>query len=422
VRPVAKILALLRAGKFDRIAVMFDQGFTSLGNFALTLTLVRAHSTQEFGAFGMGVITLVMLSSLYRYAFVVPVSLWPTRRFLRRIRALSTHHLIVQLLLGGLLLATDGLLSLAGAPVFVTNVVRACFGMSFIYMSIDFDRAAMVRIKGALFACAVSVTLSTALMAVSAAIYLHALSFATVMYLTAGLGLAKTLFVNFRPGAMAPRHARYLSGHLLKTALWGGTGNLLSAVYNTAPQWFLGVHSPPLQVAGFAAVRTLLQPLMVAMRSFDVVDKTAFARIDPADRSRRARRVRNSVLLYLGLSSAVALLVSLNAATLIGFVLGPRYLPFESTLILTSLYYIVTATVAPLETVTFAHGRQRQYALAQGAGAILCALATYPLVLALQADGAVLAAFVGWIPPLVLLLIDFRDEMRAGAEHRKAGG
>src|SRR4051812_31305820 len=106
---------VLRSGKLDRISVLLDQGFTSVGNFALTLALVRAHSSQEFGAFGMAMFTLIMISSFYRYAFVVPVSLWNSARFHRRIKSLATHHLATQFALGGIFLAIDAVAWLAGA-------------------------------------------------------------------------------------------------------------------------------------------------------------------------------------------------------------------------------------------------------------------------------------------------------------------
>lgn len=406
-------MALLSSGKLDRIAVLIDQTSTSAGNFLLTLVLVRTHSAQEFGAFGLAMFTMVMLSSLYRYAFVIPVSLWPNVRFQRRIRALSTYHLGVQLLLAVLLLVAAGIEMILGAKPFVQEVTIACFGISFVYMTVDFDRVAALRLHGAWFACVNAVALGSAMLALSVLIYFTKLSFSIAMVAVGSVALTKTILVHLRRPAL--RHARYVSGYLLRSSIWGACGNLISAVYSTAPQWFLGVYAPPAQVAGFTAVRTPLQPLMVAVRGLDVVDKAAFARINPTDRARRAAHARNSAIRYFAISSMVAVLVSFNANTIISFVLGVRYQSFVTTLILTSIYYIVIATAAPLETVTFAQGKQRQYAIAQGVGAVLCVIAMFPLIQHLGANGAVLAAFIGWAPPAALLLYNFGEELRVGA-------
>lgn len=187
---------------------------------------------------------------------------------------------------------------------------------------------------------------------------------------------------------------------------WGMAGNIASSMYMTAPQWLLGTQGDVRQIAGFAAVRTPLQPLMLLLRSFDIFDKLSFGERSAHDGDiARAHQLRLT-LLYLGASAAFALAAAVFARPIIDIVLGPTYEEFANTLRLSALSFCLIAVAAPLETLLFSRGRHKAYAWAQFTGAALCGAVIVPLVTNFRAEGAVLAGMIGWIPPYVILVLN----------------
>jgi O-antigen/teichoic acid export membrane protein len=219
-------------------------------------------------------------------------------------------------------------------------------------------------------------------------------------------GLVKTLRLNWpEQWSDFAAGARRLAVSLRGDAGWNMAGIVAASGYAHAPLFVLGSMAPALNVAAFTAVRAPLQPLQIVIRSFDLVDKLVFGRIDRSDRGARARHLARTYVTYLVMASVMAGAISVAAEPIIRHLLGETYVPFAGTLRLWAAVFVLMTSSLPLETAMLAAGRHRSYALFQAAGGAVALAAAFPLCRALFDAGAVLACLVGWSVTYALVAI-----------------
>lgn len=400
--------------RLGRVTVLADQAAISAANLLFSLILIRVYSPAQFGAYSLGLFTALAISGAYRVGVAIPLTLWPEPLFMERRSAVSGLHLAVVgiAVTLGVIVATGAAAS--GAPAFWVHVAAATTALLALYMSMDIDRTMSMRRFGLLGSCLISMTLSALMLALGVLAVVLRPSLELIISALGALALAKTALLNLS-GARVDFAARQIWAAMSRNSLsWGVAGSMFAIGYTTLPQWVLGLQAPPLQVAGFSAVRTPLQPLMILLRSFDTFDKLIFGRLDRNDHEAVAQHGNRTLRLYVIASVCLVVGVFFFAEPVVNLMLGPTYLPFALTLKLTAASFALIAIAAPLETRVFSQNRHKAYALHQLIGAVLAAASIVPLVRAFQANGAVIASIIGWLPPYICLLTSNR---RPG-EHR----
>ena len=390
----------------SRLLSVFDQSFSSLSNFIVTIILVRDYPAVSFAGYGMGLLLSLTLSGPYRTSFTLPVALLSDRKFLLRRSGIVGQHLMIVAGLAVLQVA-----GIATVHAFTWNVLLEATILAFvatcpIYLSVDFDRVLLFRSVGPVLAVAVSSGLSLAMLGLAGLVFLTSISFKVVMFVMGAIGLAKTLLVARLVDVPDFGHAVLLWRRTLATSVgWNTIGALSSTGITNAPLWILSFFAAPLNVAAYSAVRTPLQPLMVLIRSLDVLDKITLGKMDPSDAHAQRRRVLKTFLFYLLVSLSFASLIGFLATPTIRLFLGETYVAFGWTLRLTALAFVLHVSALPLESWIYKAGQFRSYAVAQMIGGLMAIVCAVPLSIWFADIGAVLASVLGWLVPYGFLLL-----------------
>lgn len=391
--------------RLTRLAVVADQGFVSVTNLVLALVMVRHYLPADYASYALALFLALAVAGAYRVALAVPISLWAPAQFSERRRAVSSLHLTAISLTLVLSATATIIVTLSHPEPFWHRTSTIIIALVVNYMCLDIDRAMVMRRFGTLASTIMSFASSFVILMIAASILtIHPAIELSALFI--GLSaLIKTLIIHGSSAKSFDKNDISIWRSIGGTSMsWGMAGNIASSVYMTAPQWLLGAQGDVRQIAGFAAVRTPLQPLMLLLRSFDIFDKLSFGERSAHDGdTARSHQLRLTVF-YLAASAAFALVAAIFARPIIDIVLGPTYEEFTNTLRLSALSFCLIAVAAPLETLLFSRGLHKTYAWAQFAGAALCAAVIVPLVTNLRAEGAVLAGMIGWIPPYVILV------------------
>ena len=160
-----------------------------------------------------------------------------------------------------------------------------------------------------------------------------------------------------------------------------------------APLFILSSVAPAIHAAAFVAIRGLMQPLMVIIRSLDIVDKSQLQAGHMALRVAIIGQLKIYVLL-----SCVAITVSLVVAEpLVHIVYDGRYDTYSSLLTGWAVIFAMFAIAFPLETAITRLGKLNQYniwRLGAGAVGVVTAIILCPVM---GAQGAILACIAGWV-------------------------
>src|SRR5690606_30683115 len=103
-----------------------------------------------------------------------------------------------------------------------------------------------------------------------------------------------------------------LRGDIARYGGWSAAASLTYTGYNHVPLLMLGALAAPISAAAFVAARSLMQPLQILLRGFDIADKSRFAELahSPAGAAQRAMTIR-LVAIYAAIGLVFAALVGL---------------------------------------------------------------------------------------------------------------
>jgi O-antigen/teichoic acid export membrane protein len=185
---------------------------------------------------------------------------------------------------------------------------------------------------------------------------------------------------------------RYLLPSLIGVAGYAG--------YSNMPIFILGSVAAPLQSAVFAAMRSLVQPLLVIIRSLDVVDKNFFSS-SGMTRQQMKKSFWKLFMAYGALALGMIAVLGLAATPLVHMVYGEKYAPYAQLLIGWGMIFLMMALTSPIETIVVKTGRINTYNLYRipaGIAGMVLAVALCPQY---GAWGAVWACFAGWVVSVV---------------------
>ena len=394
-----------------KLLSLLDQILFSAGNFILTITLARFYTDSEVTAYGIGLSISLLVQSTQRTCYIVQSSLLPAPIFVKRLSKVMGQHLVTWGCLLGL-----GAVVMAGFMLFFpspfhTALAAVIVVTTLIYAQLSFDRIVLLktgRIIDPFLSSLLFCGLNAALFFAARFWQIGFLPLMLIVGTYAALKIARLVWITGKPDffwgwrMMTKANKRLLPNSIL--------GILGSAGFNEFPLFLLGAIAAPAQTAAFVAIRSLLQPFGILIRSLDVIDKNFFnnptsGRKKSGIRAAFFHQVKN----YIAISILAILGSSFLGKPIVSLFYGERYVEFWPLIIGWAICFSFAGLSCPLETVIVKAGQLKRYNhLRLGAGAIgiLLAFALCPFY---GAYGAITACVVGWIASVGLGVWLVRD-------------
>lgn len=387
-----------------------DQLIFSVANFVLTIALARSYSPVEFAGYGIGLSIALIVQSLQRNTYTTSTVLMSERRVRRFAGPLMGEHLIVLGVVAAVAAATFALIAVTSASPLPLAIVVSAVTTAVIYFQSEFDRIIQIKHGRLLDPPMTSLAFLLTTVGLAAAARFADLSFLGFMIGLMIFSVLKGLWL-----ILTTANPRWVAGWKLlrrdlkarfMPSLVGAAGY---SGYNHMPIFILGFTSPPVYVAGFVAMRSLIQPLQIIVRSLDVIDKHVFGADSGSTQEGMRRVFWRTVAVYSAVGFIIMAVTTVGAEFIIELAYGNRYQGFATTLIGWSLCSVIMVLNAPTESLAFATNRvgafmtQRLYA---GAVGVIVSVILCPV---LNDKGAIIATVLGWIVALGLSVWLVRD-------------
>ncbi len=381
-------------GAGTRLATVGDQLLVALTNFGLTIAIGRAFGTDELAAYGIGLSIGLMVQGLQRHAVTIPLMLRTAEWASRNRGGVAAEQLVLLLvaLFAGAIALAISYFSLSRFAFLAALSSTVCL---FIYLQLEFARAFLVKIgkPWLLFAGAVAYTLIAG-----------ALSFAALRgiiryeWLLGGLATAMLLHafaVVLLSGRLAPTQGAQL--FLADTKQYGGWAAAATATYagyNHVPLLILGAVAAPVHAAVFVAARSILQPLQILLRGFDIADKNLFAELREGKGT--SRFIWRLVVLYALVGILFGTAAGFGAERLLSLAYGDKFAGYGAAIVAWVPAYVLLSISMPLESVVYARNCFAAYFAIRAVASAVAIAAAFPLIYRYAEIGAIAACAIGW--------------------------
>lgn len=394
-----KIFAIVMNNKLViRMMSLGDQIFFSAANFLLTIILARHYPEYCLAGYGVGLTISLIFQGIQRTSYVAQNSVLLSSIIRRRAKKILGQ----QLLLSGAILLVQILGFTGAALILGVNdyfIAIACSTLvcSLIYLQLEFDRIILVKHER------LTQTLTTSLLFLltcSALFFLapsYDISFPALMGVLALFSILKYIWLIIVIG----RPDFFWGWQLLKRDFGKNlTSSMLGvagfAGFSSAPIFILGAVSAPIQTAAFGAMRSLTQPIMILVRSMDVIDKVFFQ----GGRADMKTMQRNFFVLLAGYS-ALSIVTIITLWTLgpmiVNLVYGQKYSRFSSLLTGWGVIVAMYAISSPLDTVIIKLNKLRQYNVYRVPAGLIGLAISWHFCASLGAWGALIGCIAGWV-------------------------
>lgn len=344
-----------------RLYLLLDQIAFSLASFILTIALARMYSASEFGSYGIGLAIALMVQSVQRNFYIVPLSLMSRRVATRCAGGLVAEHLTVAGASVALAALVTALVAIGarGASLDIALATLVCITL---YFQSDFDRAMQVKRGSYRGALGLSLVYLITVIAVSAFAKFHHVSFAAFMITLAGVCALRSswlFFLHVKPHwswgmrLLARDWRRYGVPALLQAGAASGCQHV--------PLMILATVSGSAQVGGFSAMRSLTQPLMLVFRSLDAADKNRIRMASSGGTAGARRFVWRTTLFYGALGAAALLVLSLFHEQIISLAYHGKYSGLGGILIGWTIYSVLLGLGLPIGSLAYLLHRQRAF-------------------------------------------------------------
>lgn len=382
---------------FIRAVTLCDQVLFSAGNFLFTIMLARYYSEIALAGYGIGLSIAMTIQGVQRSCYMVQNSVLSPHIVRRR----ATKVMGQQAVIWGILIALELIALLMSGIVMGTGEYYRAIAFStvvctLIYIQLDFDRIMMIkhaRFIDPLVMSALFLLLNLALFFtipryhVSYEWMMSLMGFYTILrsfWLMSVVGIPD-LFWGWRLVARDVR--RYLAASLVGVA---GTVS-----YSYFPIFTLGSVAPPIQAAAFGAMRSLMQPLIIIVRSLDIVDKNFFQKnVQTAADMRHA--FFRPFITYGLLSMAAVVGAALFGNRIVRLIYGVKYAAFSHLLIGWGLIFSMMTISNPIETLIVKLDKINIYNLYRIPAGIVGIILAILLCRHFGAWGAIIASMGGW--------------------------
>lgn len=381
-------------GASTRFATVGDQLLVALTNFGLTIAIGRAFGADELAAYGIGLSIGLMMQGLQRHAITIPLMLRTAERVRQQRGAIiaAQFFLLLPAVAVGLLAFFAAYFSFSR---FVYLVILSSAVCLLIYLQLEFARSFLIKIGrpwlllvGACFYAVVAASLAMASLA-------GAIGYELLLAGIAGAMLLHALVVLLAAKSFAAGDgARYLLADTKQYGGWAAAATATYAGYNHVPLLILGVLAAPMHAAVFVAARSLLQPLQILLRGFDIADKNKFAELREGESP--ARFIIKLVALY-GLAGILfGAAAGFGAEQLLSLAYGQKFAGYGLAVIAWVPAYVLLSISMPLESLVYAQNRFAAYFTIRGAASAAAIATAFPLIHWYGAIGAIAACAIGW--------------------------
>jgi O-antigen/teichoic acid export membrane protein len=356
-------LSVSRDQTITRGLLLADNVLFSLANFVLAISLARNYAESEFAALGVALALALAVQTAQKSLYIVRVSLMPPDTARRSSGAIIAEHIMVVTTAVVCVCLVAALGVAAGASEQFKLIALSTIVCYLIYFQADFDRALLLKLGSAVRPALLSLSYLLAVATLGALARWWGLSFVGFMtgliIFTLGKGcLVVIALVGARP--------KWRSGRRLLALDWKryGMPAMMGAVNNAGflhiPVMLLATLRGPLEVGALVAMRTLMQPLLVVIRSLDAGDKNRFH----SRASGTVTGVRHvfwrTFALYAVIGLAALLVLSLISNPLIRIVYKNKFGGHAELLIEWCVYAIFLTLAMPIQSVVYLIHRQHQ--------------------------------------------------------------
>jgi O-antigen/teichoic acid export membrane protein len=344
-----------------RIYLFLDQVVFSGTNFILTIFLARTYSASEFGSFGIGLSTAFIVQFVQRSVYIVPYSLMSPRVAARLAPGILAEHLLVAggaVFLVALATAITAAIEHRGIALDIAVSTLVC---TVVYFQSDFDRAVQVKRGSNRGALALSLVYLVIVIAVALVGWLIKPSYPVLMTI---LGFACTL--KFLWLCILRTRPHWAWGRRILGRDWRRYGTLAivqSGSYAGGqhfPLMILGALSGAAQVGGLAAMRSLIQPLMLVLRSLDAGDKNRFRSLANGRTSGARKAFWYIMFLYGAIGLFAVTLLAVFSNWIIAVVYHGKYVGLGGIMTAWGVYAGLLGLNYPIQSLTYLLHRQKQ--------------------------------------------------------------
>jgi O-antigen/teichoic acid export membrane protein len=381
-----------------RFISLADQIFFAAANFLLTILLARYYSEIEFAAYGIGLSMALTIIGIQRHCYVVQNSILLPGILRNRASKVLGQQTIVWFALLVIEFAFFTILLLFCDNPFYQTIAGSTIACTLIYGQLDFDR--MILIKHGKYWY--SLLASTIFLALTIFLFFSVSHFNFSYYLIllflggyAALKFVCLIFVLGKPDFFWGW--RLVRRDFKKNFISALSGVLGYSGHNHIPLFILGFLAAPVQAAAFVAMRGLTQPLMIIIRSLDVIDKNYF-QINSAIKGKGIREVFfRQVSAYGILALLVVLILTVFGETISHLAYGEKYAVYSQILTGWAVIFSMSAISFPLETLIVKMGKLNTYNFHRIFAGITGSIVAFFLCVPYGAVGAVIACFIGWL-------------------------
>jgi len=334
---------------FLRLLSLGDQVVFAGGNFLLTILLTRFFTDKELAAYGMAVSFALILQGIQRNSYVIQNSLLNDKILKNRGKKILAEQIIAVVPLLLLLIITSFLfLSLHGEALSTLTLVATttCFA---IYAQLEFERMVLMKYRKFLIpfatSCAYALIIATLILCHS---FLNFYQIMAILLIFACLKSFILLYVvgvpDFKGGWML------LRSDLRRNSLSSILGVIGYTGYMHTPVLFLGSLSTPMEAAAYVAMRALMQPLQIIVRSMDIIDKNFFR--ERASHSKHGvKHVMNRQIILYGVTSLLlSIVICAFSSDIIHLFYGGKYLDYRKMLYAWAVIVIFYSMLQPVES------------------------------------------------------------------------
>ncbi len=393
---ISRILALLRTPMMIRVITLGDQCMFAAGNFLLTVLLARYYSDIDLAAYGIALSIALVLQGVQKNTYVIQHSVMPPEEFRSRSNKIMGEHfiatqpLLIILTFLSVYVAVNMPQSLETHTIIATTV---CFA---IYAQLEFERIVLIKYEKYLIPFLTSMAFLS--LVVGFLLFHDRFTFNDLMLSLWIFAVLKTLMLIALVGLPDIRggvsQLREDCGQNVKASVQGVIG---ASGYTHGPVMILGAIAAPAQVAAYVAMRSLMQPTQIVMRSLDVIDKNFFHAKSAGTEDGIRQTMTSQMIWYAAISTLMAVMICGFGREIIQLLYNGKHESFIYVLYGWGVLSVFMAVVAPIESVLIIKNKLNDYNFIRLWIGVITVLLCFPVAALFGAHGIILLSLAAGI-------------------------
>lgn len=396
---------------FIRLITLGDQGMFAVGNFLLTILLTRYYNDIDLAAYGIAISIALVLQGVQKNSYLIQNAVLDSKIYRKRGKKILGEHMIAVFPIFFVLSVISAFIILFAPEAFFFHTIVATTVCFAIYAQLEFER--YVFIKYERFIIPFITSFCFAGLVIGFLFFHDSLSFYGVMVILWLFACLKTSVAFLIVGGLDLKGGLILlCSDFRRNSLGSLMGVIGSSGYTHGPVIALGLFSSPLHAAAFVAMRSLMQPIQIIMRSMDVIDKNFFrSKVTNGDAG-IIKVMKSQIIMYGLVSASIALVISVLGTVIINFLYDGEYIEFIYVLYGWAIISVFTSMTLPIESAIVVKKLLNKYNFIRlwiGISVVTLAIviiAPYGAYAALALSGV--ALFIAMVAGVFILFIEVR--------------